>query len=74
MDIDYRSETDFSFTIFQDSPADEETDMYAYEMFYYGDSEMNFLNGIFNDEGGIFAYYKSGGDYMVNSAAAPKEM
>lgn len=74
MEIDYKSETEFSFMIFQDSPANAETNMDAYKMFYYGDSEMNFLNGIFNDEGGMFAYYKSGVDYVLNSAAAAKEM
>lgn len=74
MEIDYKSETEFSFMIFQDSPANAKTNMDAYKMFYYGDSEMNFLNGIFNDEGGMFAYYKSGVDYVLNSAAAAKEM
>ena len=74
MEIDYKSETEFSFMIFQDSPANVETNMDAYKMFYYGDSEMNFLNGMVNEEGGIFAYYRNGTDFVLNSAEAAAEM
>ena len=74
MEIDYTSETDFSFVVLAEMSADAETEMDAYKMFYYGDSKMNFVNGMLNDDGGVFAYYRNGVDYLLTSAAAAQEI
>lgn len=74
MEIDYTSETDFSFVVLEEMSADAETEMDAYKMFYYGDSKMNFVNGMLNDDGGVFAYYRNGVDYLLTSAAAAQEI
>lgn len=74
MEIDYTSETDFSFVVLAEMSADAETEMDAYKEFYYGDSKMNFVNGMLNDDGGVFAYYRNGVDYLLTSAAAAQEI
>lgn len=69
MKLNYNGATDFSFTVYDVAEENAQLNRGAYEMFYYGDSELNFLNFI-RGESNTAVYYQNGTDYYLDSADA----
>lgn len=78
MELEYTGENDFSFCIYQIASARE--NMNAYQMFYYGDSDLRFLNLYLTavnetgDESGGIVYYINGTDYVQENPDALEEV
>ena len=54
----------FFFTVYDVAEENAQLNRGAYEMFYYGDSELNFLNFI-RGESNTAVYYQNGTDYYL---------
>ena len=73
MKLNYNGATDFSFTVYDVAEENAQLNRGAYEMFYYGDSELNFLNFI-RGESNTAVYYQNGTDYYLDSADAVEKL